>query len=373
MAQERWRLDNTTYTAGAAVARDGTSAGNSEWLLVLPTGTGPNTTTSSYEGSRALLTNDPPGAGNGLLRFRQTNTSTNPAAGAYYIDLMVFIPTGVTGSISLGVCNNDTAVEYSWVELVASGGNYQATVKSYDNGAGTVTRAGPATAGAINAWCRVRILTTAKGVAQAELWTGSALPGTDGANENATATASTTNWNGGTFANWQYINLYGDQPAGSIRLDDVLFNSSTAPSRQPPNVQAAITGTGTVTAASTATRLIGATPSGTGTITAAAGRTSAIQASALSVAGSVSADAAVITTHNAEAYLTATGALDAPGTSVQRGMTAALVGYGNTFSVAATNTAAALVGVGAVTAKVRIEGETTPGRLYGRVIKPTID
>jgi hypothetical protein len=369
MAQERWRLNDSSYTVGTAITRDGTSAGNSEWLMV-PRGTAASSTTSSWEGSRALLTPNP-AAGN--VRFYQTNGSTDLTAGIYIADMLVFIPTGVTGAIQLGVCANDTAVEYSWAELVASGGNYSVSVKSYDPVNLTQTRAAAVTAGAVNAWCRVRVTTTAKAVLQAELWTGSALPQPDGTNENATATATTTQWAGGTFANWQYLLLYGDASPSDIRIDDVTFNSNSNPTRTPPNVQAAISGTGTATSAATRTMPIGATPSATGTVTADAGRGMTITATTLSGAGSVSADASVITTHNAEVYLTATGALDAPGTSVQRGMTAALVGYGNTFSVAATNTAAALVGVGAVTAKVRIEGETTPGRLYGRVIKPTID
>lgn len=232
MAQERWRLEQSSYIAGAEIDRDGTSAAASDWALAFPLGGNlPSTSTSSWEGSRCILTT----ATSSALGVHQVFVPAAPAANIYYLDFMVFIPTGVTGSIGLGLCGNNTAVEYSWVELVASGGNYQATIKSYDSVNLTQTRAAAITAGAVNNWCRVRILTTAKAVAGVELWTGSALPLPDGTNENATPTAASAIWSGGSFANWLSISVFGGSPAADIRIDDVLFDLYSPPTRVDPN------------------------------------------------------------------------------------------------------------------------------------------
>jgi len=368
MAQERWRLDDTSYAAGTAITRDGTSAGNNNYLLVpVLGGNAPSSTTSSWEGSRALLTT----ATTSPIFFRYSSNTIHVTPGAYFIDFLVFIPTAVTGAITLGLCSNDPAVEYSWAKLVASGGNYTIALESYDPVNGTVTRAAAVTAGAINAWCRVRIKTTQFGVNKAELWTGSELP-TDavGGNEGATPTAATTTWNGGSFSNWVSLALNGDAPPADIRIDDVLFNVDTAPTRLPQNVQAALSETATLTSTATRTLPVSGALSATNTLTALAGKVVTAQAD-LTTTATASSDAAVITTHNAEAYLAATAAT-AIGTGLTRGMVADLVTAATLNGTAATNTAAQLVAAAAMTAKVRIEGETTPGTLRSRVITNTI-
>jgi hypothetical protein len=239
MGQERWRLQQSSYIAGAEIDRDGTSALTSDWVLAFPLGGNvPSTTTSAWEGSRCILTT----ATSSELKVCQVFVPAAPAANIYQLDFLVFIPTSVTGSISLGVCGNTTTSEYSWVELVQAGGNYQATVKSYDPVNGVATRASAVTAGAVNNWCRVRIVTTAKAVSYAELWTGSALPLPDGTNELASPTATTAAWSGGTFSNWLSISVFGDSPPADIRIDDVLFDLFAPPTRVDPNAAREFTG-----------------------------------------------------------------------------------------------------------------------------------
>lgn len=157
--------------------------------------------------------------------------------------------------------------------------------------------------------------------------------------------------------------------AGNLYIDDVAVSDSTwiGPYLTSVNGAAAASETATGTAAATTTRVLSATPSITASGAAVAGKV-LTAAGTPSITASGAADAAVITTHNAEAAGTTTVS-SAAATTLTRPIAGTASVTASAVATMANQTSAdgVIQAIGA--ARIVIEGETSPGFLYSTVNK----
>jgi hypothetical protein len=233
VAQERWRFDDTSYASGVNVTRDG-SAYN---LFTNPTDGGLSTTTSSWEGARALTAKT---SGNGPL-FLKNSGGFNVDNGTYYADVMVYIDSSETNgnSWTLFTTSNDVAVEYSWLNVGKNGsGNYEFKIQSYSPTPGVETHRTITSTQACGSWLRLWIKINPKCVEFMRVFLGADAP-TDNVGGNELAPGSATHSTEGsplttfgTGSNWITLGAFGaDATATTARIDDLLFGDTSALTR----------------------------------------------------------------------------------------------------------------------------------------------
>ena len=368
MPQERWRFNDTSYSSNTNVTSDGTNY----FLFVNPTDGTLSTTTSSWEGARALVAKT---SGNSPV-FTKNSGGSAIDSGTYYADVMFYIDSSETNGNgwNLFLTANDGTVDYSWLNCSKNGsGNYEFKIQSYSPTPGLETHYTLTTSQACGSWVRLKVKINTKCVEWVRFWNAATVATMDavGTNENATVTNSTeaspvTTF--GTGANWLAVApLTADATTTTARFDDLLFGNTSSLTRVPPNINAAASETASATAAATTTRVLAGAESVTATADATAGL-ALTAAGAPSITAAGSADAAVLTTHNAEAASTITvGTTDA--LSLTQGMVAASTITASSVGTMASDTDANGAVQAIATARIVIEGETSPGFLYATVAK----
>ena len=231
MAQTRWRFNDTSYASNADVTADGSSYR----LRTNVTDGGLSTTTSSWEGARALVAKT---TGN-APRFQNSN-GTDLTVGTYYADVLFYIDSSETNgnSWNLFVTSSDPTVDYSWLNCAKnSSGNYEFKIQSYSPIPGLQTHHTITTTQACGSWVRLRVKINSVCVEWVRFWNAAAVATMDanGANEGAIFTNSTeasplTTF--GTGANWVNVVAFGaDATATTARYDDLLFGDTESLTR----------------------------------------------------------------------------------------------------------------------------------------------
>ena len=238
MAQERWRFNDVSYASNTTLTRDGTSY----HILTNVTNGDLSTTTSSWEGSRALIAKT---SGNGA-RFRLANNTGDlgalyPPTKTYYADFLWYINSSETNGNfwNLFLTGNDASLHYSWLNCSKnSSGNYEFKIQSWDQVSAVVTtHATLSTTQACGSWVRLNIKINPICVERIRFWNAAAVATMDsnGTNENATYTNSTEMYPVTTFG-WgvEWTNLVfcsGDASATTARVDDLLFGDTESLTR----------------------------------------------------------------------------------------------------------------------------------------------
>lgn len=412
MASEQWLLNDTSVADGAYW-----TAAGATYKLKNTTGVTKNRVTSSptpIEGS-GCYASDP---NNNRFIF-QTSASVN-FTGTNYIDFYVYFSSAITGNVNaLIATGSDTAVEYSWANVLANGAM---EFGSYDTTFGE--RHWVTTSSGVfpdNEWVRVQVFSNANGVNTFRLFKGLNLNGT------SPDTTITKNFNG-VFGSYEVLvigqNNNGD--ANTFYFDSIKFDNTDYPTRLQASGSATATATGTasmsssrvgagsstetatgtaaasnqralagtssVTASATAamslTQVIGASGTGTATGTAGAAVTALITISGAGTASaSASAGASSTQVFAGSATITATGLADGSirpivtvngsGSITATGATTA--SKQQTLAATASATASATAGlilITPITASATVTATatalaliTTPGTLYGNAQK----
>jgi hypothetical protein len=229
---------------------------------------------------------------------------------------------------------------------------------------------------ALSEWFRFEVKMTATSV-HGKVWKASGA----GIDSTGTPDWDSTEVTGSSIGALDQVAIGGYSPDGSggytqfISSAQALHHDNFAasdagwigPASSLVTGDAAATATASGTSGATATRLLAATPSITLSGTAAAGKIVLTDATpSITLAGS--ADASVVTTHNAEAVGTIATSATAGAVTV-RPITAAAALTASASATAAQDGGAEgqLIAIG--TARAVVEGETSPGFLYGSVKK----
>lgn len=223
-------------------------------------------------------------------------------------------------------------------------------------------------------WCRFEVELTATSV-HMKLWTASGA----GIDSTGTPDVDSGVLSGSTLGTIDQVAIGAFSSASGVGrtfvntngllLDDFAISDAgwIGPASSTVTGDAAATLTATGTTAAAASRLAAAASTITLTTAAAAGKTTA-GAAAPSITATAAADAAIITTHSAEATAQLTVTANAEATRI---LAAHAAGTATAASVAtaATDTSAngQLLAIGE--ARIVIEGQTSPGFLYGAVKK----
>lgn len=231
MAQTRWRFNDTSYASNTTVTREGTAY----HLRTNSTDGGLSTTTSSWEGARALVAKT---TGN-APRFRNSNDTGDLTVGTYYADVMFYIDSSETNgnSWNLFLTINDPTVDYSWLNCAKNGsGNYEFKIQSYSPIPGSETHYTITTTQACGSWVRLKVKINTKCVEWVRFWNAAASPtdavgGNEGAAWTHTSEASPLT-TFGTGAAWVNVVAFAaDATATTARYDDLLFGDTASLTR----------------------------------------------------------------------------------------------------------------------------------------------
>lgn len=233
MPQERFRFNDTSYGNNVNVTSE---PGTTYFIRTHPTDGTLSTTTSSWEGSRALVAKT---SGN-QPEFRSSG-NTSLLSGTYYADFLFYIDLSETNgnSWNLFLTSNDATVHYSWLNCAKNGsGNYEFKIQSYDQVSAVVTTHYTlTTTQACGSWVRLRVKINTICVEWVRFWNAAAVATMDalGTNENTIYTNSTEAFPVTTFGwgnPWENVRpVASDATATTARLDDLLFGDTTSLTR----------------------------------------------------------------------------------------------------------------------------------------------
>ena len=351
MASEQFLLNDTSVASGAffaAVTGGSYKLKNNEGVTLSRTTSSP----TPYEGAGSYCSST---IGVYFLRL-QTSASADITGSTKYFDTYHYIVGSAASTIFLAA--NDTAVEYSYVNM---NGNGTIQLFTYDASFGETNRS--QSAGSMvpsNAWFRLAVKTVSGGVTEVKLFKGATI--------NGTTADDTRTWTP-TYSAFEFLSGGAQGTSASAFLDDIKFDDAAYPTRSTAHTAAAAgTGTATGTAAMSNARTLQASATGTATGTAAASNQRTLAATATATASGVaamsstqamSASATATATGTAAGSITALITIDGAGTATATGTAGASSTqlFAASATVTATGTADASIrplatvdGVGTITA-----------------------
>ena len=314
MASEQFLLNDTSVASGAffaAVTGGSYKLKNNEGVTLSRTTSSP----TPYEGAGSYCSST---IGAYFLRL-QTSASADITGSTKYFDTYHYIVGSVISTVFLA--SNDTAVEYSYVNMI---GNGRITLFTYDASFGETNRSQSA-AGMVpsNEWFRLAVKTVSGGVTEVKLFKGTGI--------NGTTPDDTRTWTP-TYSAFEYLSAGAQSSSASAFVDNIKFDDTAYPTRGTAHTASATaTGTATGTAAMSNARVGAGTGTGTATGTGAASR-------GQSVTGSASVTA------SGTAAMSSTQVIGASGTGTASGSAAGAITAVVTISGAGTGTASATAG-----------------------------
>ena len=324
MASEQWLLNDTSVASSAYF----TAVTGGSYKLLNGTNTTVSRTTSGptpYEGAGCYTSPNT----NSLARFRDSS-SVDITGAQYFVDLYFYVDSYPVAGANIFLTIDDPNVQYTAALVNANG---SIGISSYDNFNGFVVQASTsASTVPLDAWFRVAIKSSSKGIQEVKMFKGSNINGTtaDYTVSKDFTTYSPFSVNGP----WQAIDLVTnlDNSITWIYADNIKFDNTAYPTRGTAHTAS---GTSTITATGTAAmsnaRVGAGTGTGTATGTGAASRGQSVEGSASVTASGTAA-------------MSSTQVIGASGTGTATGTAAGAVTALVTISGAGTATASATAG-----------------------------
>lgn len=215
MAQESWRLDDTSVADGSTFTRVGSSFHlyNNSGATVSRTTTSP----TPIQGSGCYRFNDASTA-----FFLRTSSGSELTAGVFYVDYYIYLPTTFNSdNYQLLVTGNDSTTEYGVASVFSDGSIGWA---SYDIPNGFVQT--PISAAGVvpkGEWVRVAVRTNSTGPSDIKIFKGKNINGT---------TADTSISTAFYYNSWEWVGIACANASGSAPwFDSVILSDTAYPTR----------------------------------------------------------------------------------------------------------------------------------------------